>query len=241
MRRKKKAQVWISAVLYILIISASIVLILKVGVPVLEKMKDRSSFSKAKESMLAIDRTIQEVASEGEGSQRIIPVDIKDGKLIISNNKLIWELKTKTEVIDTRTSINFGRMVISSNANVKTRESNGNYIMQTEIEGDIFNVSIKKIGSEDNFSNISTKDLIQAVYYDGEKLNGTFNFTINDNPSTGTGTGYTKMLPAGNNTNLGRAKVIAHINSSQFEYDLEFVLTSFADFVTVELKNVKDK
>ncbi|MBR9690379.1 hypothetical protein GOV08_01715 [Candidatus Woesearchaeota archaeon] len=235
---KKKAQIWISAVLYILIITSSIVLILKVGIPLLEKMKDRSSFSNAKETMLQIDRTIQEVANEGEGSQRILPVDIKDGKIKIDNNEIAWELKTKSQVLDERSSINFGNLIVSSNANVKTYEFSDHFVMQTEIEGDIFNVSMEKIGSENNFSSINTSNIIRDVYYNGERLGGSFNFLVNGDVSSGTGNGYTKMIPAGNNTNLGKAKVIAHINSSSYTYDLEFTLESFADFLSVELKNV---
>ena len=239
MRKSKNAQIWISAVLDILIISSSLVLILKIGVPILDGMKDKSSFSNAKQTMLTLDKTIQEVASEGQGSQRIIPVDVKDGEIRIGSNEIVYEMKTKTEIIDERTSINLGNLVVSSNANVKTWEQNNLYIMQTSIEGDIFNVSIKKIGSRSNYASINTTDLIQSVYYDGEKLDGNFSFSINGDSQSTTGTGYTEMIPDGNNTNLGRAKVIAHINSTVFEYDLEFTLESFADFLTVKLKNVK--
>ena len=49
------------------------------------------------------------------------------------------------------------------------------------------------------------------------------------------------MVPSGNNTNLGRAKVVAHMNSTFAEYDLEFVLESYSDFVTVKVKNFNAK
>ena len=241
MLNKKNGEIWVSAILYVLIISVAIVLIIQIGVPIIDKMKDRTSFSKAKETMLAIDKTISEVANEGEGSQRVLPVEVKDGKITIDPNGISWELNTKTEVLDERSSLQFGNLVISSNANVKTSETNDSYIMQTSIDGDIFNVSIRKIGSESDFSNISTDSLITAVYYAGEKLEGAFNFSVNGVQASKTGTGYTKMAPSGNNTGIGRAKVIAHINSTAYEYDLELTLESFADFLTVELKNVKPK
>ena len=68
-----------------------------------------------------------------------------------------------------------------------------------------------------------------------------FSFSINDNSSSTEGTGYTKLVPSGNNTNLGRAKVIAHINSTYASYDLELVLESYADFITVKVKNFEKK
>lgn len=240
-KNSKNAEVWVSAILYILIITLVIVLILKTAVPIIEKMKDRSSFNKAKESMLTIDKTISEVANEGEGSQRIVPVDVKDGKIIINNNEISWEIETKTEVLDERSSVDFGNLKISSNANVKALETENSYIMQTTIDGDIFNVSVKKIGLESNYSAINTTSIIESVYYDGQLLDGEFNFLVNGDEDSSEGNGYTKMIPAGNNTGLGRAKVLAHVNNSDYEYDLELTLESYADFLTVELKNVKFK
>lgn len=239
--RRKKGEIWVSAVLYTLIITAAIILILKVGVPIIEKMKDKTSFSNAKETMLGIDKTINDIANEGEGSQRIIPIEIKNGKITLKNNEISWTLETKTNIMESRSSENFGNLKVSSNANVNTIEYNDSFTLETTIEGDQFNVSLKKIGSEQNYSNITTSELINSIYYDGERLNGTFNFSINNDDSTSSGTGYTKMIPNGDNNNVGNAKVIAHINSTNAEYDLEFTLESFADFLTVELKNVVNK
>jgi hypothetical protein len=235
----KKGDIWVSAILYVLILSLSIVLIINVGGPIIDKMKDSQSLSKSKETMLTIDKTISEIANEGEGSQRIIPIEVKDGKMIIGNNEISWELNTKNDVLDERSNLQFGNMVISSNANVNSEETDDYYIMQTSINGDLFNVSIKKIGSVSNFSAIDTADLIESVYYKGQKLNGTFNFLVNGDAASGTGEGYTRMEPEGNNSGLGRSKVTAHINSTPYEYDLEITLESFADFLSIELKNVK--
>lgn len=235
---QKKGEVWVSAVLYILIIMSAIILVIKIGVPMIEKMSDKSSFSNSKSTMLSIDKTINEVANEGEGSQRVIPVDIKDGKISIKNNEISWEIKTKNDIMESRSDQNFGNLKISSNSNVKTFETNSSYIMETTIEGDVFNVSMKKIGSESNYSNFNTSELIEGIWYNGEKLNGTFSFTINGDVSTETGNGYTIMVPSGNNTNLGKASVVAHINSSEKEYELEFTLESFGDFLSVEIKDI---
>ncbi len=237
----KKGDIWISAILYILIISLAIVLVINVGAPIIDKMKDSQSLSKSKETMLTIDKTINEVANEGEGSQRILPITIKDGRIVIANNEISWELNTKTQVLDERSDIQFGNMKVSSNANVETTDTDTDYVMQTSINGDIFNVSIKKIGSESSFSDINTTNLIDSVYYKGEKLGGSFNFLVNGDATSATGNGYTKIDPEGNNTGVGRAKVTAHINSTSYEYDLEITLESFADFLSVELKNVVAK
>lgn len=238
---KKKAEVWVSAILYTLIITSVIIMIIKIGGPIIDNMKDKTSVSNAKSTMISLDTVINEVANEGEGSQRIVPVEIKNGKITIKNDEISWELKTKTDVMESRSDQNFGNLKISSNSNVKTIETDTSYIMETSIEGDVFNLSIKKIGSETNFSSLNTSELIEGVWYKGEKLNGTFKFTINDDIDTETGNGYTMMIPSGDNNNLGKASVIAHINSTSVEfkeYELEFTLESFADFFTVEIKKI---
>lgn len=243
MKKEKKAQIWVSAILYLLIISTAIVLILKVGVPIIDGMKKKSNYNHAKETMLNLDKTIQDVANEGEGSQRIMPIEIKDGKLTLNDNEISWEMRSDTKIIEDSSNINIGNMVVSSNANVRTIETSNYFIMQTNIDGDIFNVSFKKIGNATNYASVNTSDLIDSVYYDGTKMNGTFDFTLNADPSSGIGNGYTEMVPMGNNTNLGRAKVVLHMNSTlsgtAVSYDLVFTLMSFSDFFTVEVKNLE--
>ena len=49
------------------------------------------------------------------------------------------------------------------------------------------------------------------------------------------------MIPPGNNSNLGSAKVIAHMNTGFGDYDLEFTLQSYADFLTVNVKNFRPR
>jgi hypothetical protein len=109
--------------------------------------------------------------------------------------------------------------------------------METGIKNDTFKIRIKKIGNESSWSNMNTSDLIEFISFNDNKLNGTFSFSVNGESASTNGTGYTKMIPEGNNTNLGRAKVVAHVNSDFGEYDLEFILESYADFVITRIKN----
>ena len=70
-------------------------------------------------------------------------------------------------------------------------------------------------------------------------MDGIFRFKINSNDTSAQGIGYTELLPSGNNTNLGRSKVIAHMDSGLGSYDLEFIMESYADFLTVKIKNFR--
>jgi len=113
--------------------------------------------------------------------------------------------------------------------------------METNIKNDTFSVAINKKGNEDSWVNYNTSEIIQNVSYNGNNMDGTFTFDLNNNISSAIGNGYITMQPSGNNSNLGRAKVVAHMNTSFAEYDLEFILESYADFLTVNVKNIDIK
>jgi hypothetical protein len=241
MKTNKRGEVWISAVLYTLIAVLALVLILEAGLPILERLKDRATFTKTKDVLLNLDKHIEEVANEGEGSQRIVSLEVKEGNLRFTNNQVTWEMETKNQLVDPRTSTTVGNLIITSNANVNTYETEDSYIMETNIENDTFAVKVFKRGSRSAWVDINTSDLIDYVSYNGVKMNGTFMFTLNNDPDSALGNGYTEMIPSGNRTNLGRAKVVAHVNSSFAEYDLELVLESFTDFVSTRIKNFEAK
>ena len=234
----KKAQVWISVIIYTLVAVLALVIILSTGLPILTEMKDRAVFNKVQGIMQDLDRHISDIASQGDGSQATVSFQIRDGEVKFVDDQLVWELETKSEIISPRSSTVIGNLIISSNANVRTYDLNDSYIMETKIRNDTFSVKINKIGNGGNWKIYNTSELIEYVNYNGNLMDGDFTFSLNDANSV-KGNGYTEMIPSGNNTNLGKAKVIAHMNSTFAEYDIEFTLYSYADFVTVKIKNVR--
>jgi len=238
---KSKAQIWVSAIIYTMVAIIALVLILNTGVPLLTELKDRAVMSKIKDAMLDLDSHITDLATQGEGSQASVSFEIRDGEVKFQNNQIIWEVETDTEIISPRTSTKSGNLVIASNANVRTYDITNYYIMETAIKNDSFKVVINKKGSYRNWQAYNTSDIIQNLSYNGVNMDGNFTFNINHNKTTGEGNGYIHMEPSGNNSNLGSAKITAHINNSFAEYDLVFRLESYADFVTVTLENLEIK
>jgi len=238
MKKDKKSQVWISVIIYTLVAILALVLILNTAIPILTEMKDRAVFSKIKDIMLDLDRHITDIANQGEGSQSSVSFEVRDGEIKFENNKLIWELETKSEIMSPRTSMRQGNLIISSNANVNTYDMGTYYILHTKIDEDNFTVRINK---KTKWEQYNTSELIEYISHNGNKMDGTFNFNLNNNASSSVGTGYTELVPPGNNSNLGRAKVIAHMNSTFGRYDLEFTLESYADFLIVNVKNFEPK
>lgn len=229
-----KAQVWISAVLYIMIAVAVMVLVLEAGIPVIKGMKEKSSFTKAKDTMLSLDQQIRDVASEGQGSQRVVPLEINDGKITVEGNKLRWKMETETKLLEPRTKISQGSLVITADVDVSAAEIADYYILQNSK----VLVNFSKFGSETNITSINTSRLINYVEFkeNNARTNGTFTFNVNNSAATSTGKGYTKLLSRG--SGLVGAAVLAHVNTTNFDYDIEFTLESKSDFLKTELKNV---
>ncbi len=112
----KKGDIWISAIIYIGLGVVAITLLVGAGVPIINKMKDRSTFFQTKEVMQTIDKAIIEVVSEGPGSRRYLsPLEIKKGSLAItlSPRRIVWEMETKALLQEPGQSINEGNLNIT--------------------------------------------------------------------------------------------------------------------------------
>lgn len=230
---KKKGDIWISAVLYMLIAVAVVLIVLKAGVPQVNKMKDQLLFSKAKQTMLMLNDEIRSVANEGYGSQRVVPVEIDSGVLKVENNRLVWQMKTKSKIMEPRTKISLGNLIITANADVSSHEYTYAYILSNSR----ILVNMTKYNSYKSKGPIDTREIIKYIQYDGNKVSGTFSFLINNDPESAVGVGYTELLDEGDD--LGFATVVAHVNSTKFNYDLEITLESQADFISARIKNLK--
>ncbi len=238
---KKRAEVWISVVIYTLVAILALSLLLGTGLPILNEMKERTVFSKTKEIMLQLDTHLTELTNQGEGSQSTLSFEIRDGKVLFEDDELIWEIEAKSPIVSPRTTSVLGNLIISSNANIRTYDTGSSFILSTTIKDLPFTVNITKIGTKESWQPINTSKLINYIDFNGYRTNGTFSFNINQEELSSYGTGYTMMVPQSNSTNLGRAKVIAHINNTFAEYDLEFTLESYTDFLIVKMKNFEPK
>ncbi len=219
---RKKGQVWISAVLYILIIVVAITIILSAGLPILEKMKDKTVFVQAKNTLLNLDQYIRRIKDEGQGSQRVIPVEIRKGELYVEGNKLLWQLETEAEILQPRSAVVLGNMRISANSDVDTIETNSYYILENS------KIKINITKSPD-----SADELINSIYFKETStlLAGNFSFSINGQNLT---INYTSLTPQGSNINIGSAIVTTYVgNQTKI---LRLTLQGGADFIKINLE-----
>ncbi|MBI2136950.1 hypothetical protein HYU12_00345 [Candidatus Woesearchaeota archaeon] len=234
--KQRKGAIWVSAVIYVMIAVVVLAIVLEGGLPLIKGLNEKNAFTKVQNLLVSLDKQIQQIASEGQGSQRVIPLEITDGELKIEDQKLRWKLETESKLIEPNTRVEQGNLVIATGVDV-TATTEGNFFI---IENSRIKANFSKIGTSDNYSAINTSGIINSIYYKDSSAttNGTFTFFINDSSSI-TGNGYTKLEQTG--SGLTSASLKAHINNSNMEYNLLLTLDSKADFLQVAVRNFQKK
>ncbi len=237
MPRSKRGEIWISVVIYVLIVVVVMLLILEAGLPILNNARDRSSYAKMKETMQTLDQQITDIANEGQGSQRVIHLDVPKGDVEVSDNKLIWKMETGTKVLEPRTRVDQGSLVIASDLDVTATEYATSYIIQNSR----ILLNVTKFGSSTNWTAIDTSSLINYTEFKdtGARTGGKFKFVVQKSENSTTGNGYTSLKETG--TKLTTAVVTSHVNNSNYEYDLKISLDSKADFFRATIENFREK
>lgn len=77
-----RAQIWVETVVYTLIGLSIIAFVLAISIPKIEELRDRNVLESSKHVLSELDSKIREV-SLNPGTQRIVYVDIKKGKIIL--------------------------------------------------------------------------------------------------------------------------------------------------------------
>jgi len=210
MRCNKKGAIWISAIIYVMIAVVVMVIVLEAGLPLIKGLTDRNAFNKIKDTLVLLDKQIQQIASEGQGSQRVIPLEIIDGELSIKNQKLRWKLETDTRLVESQSRTDLGNLVIASGVDV-TSKTVGNYFI---VENSRIKINFSKIGSPTSFASINTSGIINSVFHkdSDSQTKGTFTFYINDSRSL-EGTGYTKLEEEGTDITSATVRALIQVNS----------------------------
>ena len=233
----KKGAIWVSAVIYVLIGIIVLTIVIEAGVPFINGLREKSNVNRARNTFSALDQQIQDVAKEGQGSQRIIPLEVSEGTVRVEDNKLRWKIETRSKVLEPRTRVELGNLVIASDVDVSAADYSSFHI----IKNSRILANFTKFGSKANFSNINTSSLLNYIEFKdtGSKTTGAFTFFINQNSNSVSGTGYTELLQTG--TGLASATLKAHVNSTLYEYDLLLSLDSKADFLRAQIENFRAK
>lgn len=227
----RKGQMWVSAVLYLLITAVVVVLVLEGGLPLLNKMGDKATFTRTRDNFVNLDQHIQEVSRLEEGTQRVIPIEIKAGELSVEENELKWMMETDAQIIEPRSEVQLGNLRILSCADVSAEDNETHYIL----ENNYIRVVFRKFGSSDSWEDYETRELVEYLEFKatGVSTEGEFNFFLDGDTDMAEGNGYVYLEEEGET--LTEATVVAFMNSSndKGEYELYFTLESSTDFLAV--------
>lgn len=116
----KKADIWISAVIYMGVGIAILSIVLAIGIPVINRIKDKNTAIETEELMLSLDEKIRAVYNEGPGSRRPFKFDLNKGSL---------EIDAQVDII----KWNFDTSVLLSEPDVEIRQ--GNLVVFTQDTG----------------------------------------------------------------------------------------------------------
>lgn len=234
--KRKGVSPLLAAALYVGIISVAIIIVMQSGAPAITKMQDIAAVDQAKDSLANFDRIVEEVASEGKGSTRVVPVQIKKGELLVdsSNDKIEYSLDTKAEVISPRTRRTIGNLIFGANTNAKVTDNGTDIVVENEHIKATFN----KTGNSTSFAPVNISTAIKSIYVKDTNttFNGVIRVRVDNNASLESGNGY--VYAEKNGTGLARGRVIVHVNNSGADYDVYFTLESGRDhFNEVAVKN----
>lgn len=228
----------ISEVLFLAVAAAMVFIIYTMSAPVISSMQASSTFEQTKSLMLDLDRAIQDTASQGKGSRSTLYITTGAGEIVLDEDHDVikWTLATDAQVISPRSMSRAGNLMIGANlgAMAYENESIGAYVLENER----LLVHIRKIGSEEAPAYYNTSDLLMGIYNKdiGRWMNlSRLEISIDDDPSSMNGTGYTQLPEEG--YALPRGEVVAAISTSHEylpDYTVTFSLESGADFLTIE-------
>jgi hypothetical protein len=235
-RMMSKAQIWISAILYILVITVVMVMVLNAGVPIIKDLQDKTVFTREKNAFLSLNQHINDISEEGIGSQRVIPIEIEKGNLELKDGALKWDLRTNAKILESGQQIELGNLYITSNADVSARSYANNYTLEnTYLRATFYKCEDRGVCILNESGMI-----MQLVFKNPE----TGVDTVAANAFTfdfGTGgpwdtSGFSVLEDEG--SSLGAARAVYYVNNTNSSYYtvVEFKLQSNRDFIEARIR-----
>lgn len=226
----------ISGILFIAITLSAIAIAYNLAVPIVGRMQSTAAFERMKVVMGEMDSFIQEVASEGNGSRRIFNFRIAQGNMLVDPERdaIFWALDMDALVVSPRTALVLGNLVIGSNLETTAQEGLYSGIPAFMLENEHLRIYFRKIGSPQYPESYNTSQILLALYQkdlsqwlDLESMY----ITIDGNPSSELGVGYTELDKTGYYLPYGTVR--AYMDSTYSDYVIEFTLESGADFLEI--------
>ncbi len=232
----------IGAVIIISITITSIVLVLLIGLPAIDRGKESAILQEATQNMKLIDNLIREVASEGIGALRSATLKVSGGQYFVNEkaNDVEFLLLSKTGILQPGTIVKDGNVLLTvggiAKASIYDLDNDGTNDLV--LENQYLRVGILNNGTASSYSTINTSRLVKVINWKTTNTNVTTvdsRIVLDDFTDTSIGNGYTELIASGNN--LPKAEAVAHVNTTIVKYDVVYTLHAAADFVIVKIQN----
>jgi len=232
-----RAVTLISAIIFIAITISVVAIVYQSGMPLIERMQQSAALDRMSDAFSDIDSLIRKVAHEGNGSRRVFDLRVIMGRFVIdaARDVLFWQMNTESMIIPPRTAEFFGNLITGSNLESSAYEGDYQGTPAYILENEHLRVYLKKIGSPESRENYNTSDILLAIYQrdlDQWLPLHSMEISINNDPASRSGSGYTFLERSGDFLPYGR--VNAYMNSSWGEYYVNLTLESGADFLQIE-------
>ncbi len=221
----------VALVIVILIGVISISLVLNIGVPVLQVSQDANRFQEYEKNMRFLNNLIQDIAQEGVGASRVYRFDVEneDIEIMSDSNSIQLKFVSDANIQEYLSRKISGNLFLISGNDVSCKTDSN-----ISMENGFLKIELQKVSGIVNTSR-NILSMTEKLSNKNMQINDS-SIIINDDPSTSAGTGFSKLLRTGNGLPLCTTQF--YVNSS-VQYDIFYTLFSGADFVVVEIKNVR--
>ena len=225
----------LSLIFVIAIFIATTALVLSIGMPVVDLSINSVKFDEAIRTMKMLDNYIKEVSSEGAAAERVLKVS-SPGEFIVNpeEDSVQFSLESSAELMEYFSRKSEGNLIYISGSDVNC------YVDENLIlENSFIKTLFQNIPRTEPLSVLNTKDNIQMIE---ERTYNTIIYpedssvVIDDNPASSSGSGYSEILKKG--YSLPSCSVHFFVNST-VSYDIFYTLYSGADFLVIDVKNVR--
>jgi hypothetical protein len=225
-----------SVMIIVLVVFVAIAMILSFSNPAVQQAQKTTEIKEAEDAMKLLDSFITETSREGAGSVRIARLDFSGSIQGIAEEDAFQKEETAMEqVIEPFSRVLSGNLITISGNDVSC--STGNNLV---MENSFLRAEFQNIPRASPHSSITTSSNI--IRLKEKTLNTEINLTnssivIDGNVTSHAGTGYSEILSAGEN--LPVCIVHFFVNSTPAVYDAYYSLYAGADFLVLEVRNVR--
>lgn len=156
----------VSGVLFLAFLIAATGIVYWTALPVIQKIQCAAVTDKMKTSFIKLDRVIQTVASEGEGSKRTVDLNIEEGDIYVDSNEdtVYWEHECEAEIFSPRTFQLFGNVIMGSNLETSAYEDSCQGHDAFILENEYLKACFRKIGSSSNLTTYNMSDVLISIH-----------------------------------------------------------------------------